>query len=143
MIGFTENIITENPERAVAALEPIKALDVRLAVDGFGSGRSSLGFLHRLPADTLKVDPSFVRHIGEAGKTEDTGWEEKDRAEVVRTILTVAHEFGMEVVAESVQTHEQMRTLSEMYCDYARGPRFSRLVDAEKAEAILAAEPSW
>lgn len=74
MIGFTEEIITENPERAVAALEPIKALDVRLAVDGFGSGRSSLGFLHRLPADTLKVDPSFVRHIGEAGKTEDTGW---------------------------------------------------------------------
>ncbi len=143
IIGFTEEIITENPERAVAALRPLKALDVRLAVDGFGSGRSSLGFLHRLPADTLKIDPSFVRHIGEAGKTEDTGLEEKDRAEVVRTILTVAHEFGMEVVAEGVQTHEQMRALSEMYCDYAQGPRFSRPVGADRAEAILAAEPSW
>jgi len=98
----------------------------RGAVRRGGTGRSSLGCLHRLPADTLKIDPSFVRRIGEAGKTEDTGWENKDRVEVARTILTVAHEFGMEVVAESVQTHEQMRTLSEMYCDYARGPRFSR-----------------
>jgi EAL domain-containing protein (putative c-di-GMP-specific phosphodiesterase class I) len=49
----------------------------------------------------------------------------------------------MEVVAEGVQTHEQMRALSEMYCDYAQGPRFSRPVDADRAEAILAAEPSW
>ncbi|MGI9048919.1 MAG: putative bifunctional diguanylate cyclase/phosphodiesterase, partial [Rubrobacteraceae bacterium] len=140
MIGFSEETITENPERAVAALKPLKALDVRLALDGFGSGRSSLGFLHRLPADTLKVDTSFARHIGEI---EDTDLEKKDRAEVVRTILTVAHEFGMEVVAEGVQTHEQMRALSEMYCDYAQGPRFSRPVDADRVEAILAAEPSW
>ena len=140
MIGFSEEAITEKPERAVAALQPLKALDVRLAVDGFGSGRSSLEFLHRLPADTLKIDPSFVSRIGEI---EATGLGEKDRAEVVRTILTMAHEFGMEVVAEGVQTKEQMRTLSEMDCDYAQGPRFSQPVNAEKAEAILAAEPSW
>ena len=143
MIGFTEQIITENPERAVAVLEPLKVQDVRLAVDSFGSGRSSLGFLHRLPADTLKIDASFVRHIAEAGEIEGAGWEERDRAEVVRTILTVAHEFGMEVIAEGVQTREQMHVLSEMYCDYAQGPRFSRPVDADRAEAILAAEPSW
>ena len=140
MIGFSEETITEHPERAVANLELLKALDVRLAVDGFGTGRSSLAFLHRLPADTLKIDPSFVRRVGEI---EDTGLEKRDSAEVARTILAVAHEFGMEVVAEGVQNREQMRTLSEMYCDYAQGPRFSRPVDAEKAEAILAAEPSW
>lgn len=69
--------------------------------------------------------------------------ETEDRAEVARTILTVAHEFGMEVLAEGVQTHEQMRELSEMDCDYAQGPRFSQPVDAEKAKAILAAEPLW
>ena len=140
MIGFSEEIITENPERAVDALKPLKVLDVRLAVDGFGSGRSSLGFLHRLPADTLRIDPSFVGRIGEI---KDTGLEEGDRAEVVRTILTVAHEFGMEVVAKGVQTHEQMRALSEMDCDYAQGSRFSRPVNADRAEAILVAEPSW
>jgi EAL domain-containing protein (putative c-di-GMP-specific phosphodiesterase class I) len=140
MIGFSEETITESPEKAVVALGRLKALDVRLAVDDFGTGRSSLGFLHRLPADTLKIDPSFVRHVGNGG---DIGVETENRAEVVRTILTMAHEFGMEVVAGGVQTHEQMQALSEIDCDYAQGPRFSQPVNAEKAEAILAAEPSW
>ena len=69
--------------------------------------------------------------------------ETENRAEVARTILTVAHEFGMEVVAEGVRTREQMQTLCEMDCDYVQGPHFSYPVDAEKAEAILAAEPLW
>lgn len=140
MVGFTEEAITENPGKAIAALQRLKALEVRVAVDDFGTGRSSLGFLHRLPTDILKIDPSFVRHVGSGG---DIGVETEDRAEVARTILTVAHEFGMEVLAEGVQTHEQMRELSEMDCDYAQGPRFSQPVDAEKAKAILAAEPLW
>lgn len=140
MIGFSEETITERPEKAVTALERLKALDVRLAVDDFGAGRSSLGVLHRLPADTLKIDPSFVDCPGD---TKDIDMENKDRAEVARTILTVAHEFGMEVVAQGVQTHEQMQALCEMDCDYAQGPRFSCPIDAKGAEAILAAEPSW
>lgn len=140
MVGFTEETITESPEKAVATLQRLKALDVRPVVDDFGTGRSSLGFLHRLPADTLKITPYFVGHLGN-GRDIDVGAE--DRAEVVRTILTVAHEFGMEVLAEGVQTHEQMQALCEMDCDYAQGLRFSRPVDAERAETILAAEPSW
>lgn len=140
MIGFSEETITESPEKTVAALKCLRALDVRLAVDDFGTGRSSLGFLHRLPADTLKINSYFVGHLGNG---EDIGVWAEDRAEVARTILTVAHEFGMEVLAEGVQTHEQMQALAEMDCDYAQGPRFSQPVNAEKAEAILAAEPSW
>ena len=140
MVGFSEETITESPEKALAVLRRLKALGVRLAVDDFGTGRSSLEFLHRLPADTLKIDPSFVRDVGNGGST---GAETEDRAEVARTILTVAHEFGMEVLAEGVQTHEQMQALREMECDYALGPRLSRPVGAERAEAILAAEPTW
>ena len=139
-LGFSEETITEEPEEAVTALQDLKTLDVRLAVDSFGSGRSSLGLLHCLPADTLKIELSFIRHVG---TIKDINVKNKDGAEVVRTILTVAHEFGMEVVAEGVKTYEQMHALSEMECDYAQGPRFSRPVDAERAEAILAAEPSW
>lgn len=140
MVGFSEETLTESPDKALAVLRRLKALGVRLAVDDFGTGRSSLEFLHHLPADTLKIDPSFVRHVGNGG---GTGAETEDLAEVARTILTVAHEFGMEVLAEGVQTHEQMQVLREMDCDYALGPRFSRPVGAERAETILAAEPAW
>ena len=133
-IALPEGAIAENPESAVATLERLAALGVRLAVGGFGTGRSSLRLLHRLPVGALKIDRAFVNGAG-AG--------DEDPAEVVRTILAVAHGLGMEVIAEGVENPEQAHSLSEMECDYALGPRFSRPVDADGAVAILAAEPVW
>ena len=72
-----------------------------------------------------------------------SGADDEDRAEAARTILAVAHGLGMEVIAEGVETPGQARALSEMECDYALGPRFSRPIDANGAGAILAAEPVW
>ncbi len=134
MVTLSEEALTEYPEAAMITFERLRDLSVRLAVGGFGTGRSSLAFLHRLPADALKIDRSFVESIGA---------QDEDSAEIVRTILTVAHEFGMEVVAEGVRTREQVRILSDMDCDYVQGPRFSRPLDANGVKDILAAEPSW
>ncbi len=135
MVSFAEEALAHSPEEAISTLEHLAALGTRPAVGGFGSGRSSLGFLHRLEADVLEIESSFTRGLGTSAGA--------DQAEVARTILAVARGLGMEVMAEGVETIEQTRALQEMECDYARGPRFSQPVDAEGAEAILAGEPSW
>ncbi len=134
MIGLSEDFIAESSEAATVVIEQLKAMDVRVAVDDFGTGRSSLEILHRLPVDVLKIAPRFVSSID---------FRDEDKAEVVRTILTLAHEFGMEVVAEGVETPEQTRALSEMDCDYVQGPHFSRPLESKGVEAILNAEPLW
>ena len=133
-IGIPEGAIAEGPEAAVAVLERLAALGVRPTVGGFGTRSFPLGLLHRLPVGALKIDRALVSEVG-AG--------DEDPAEVVRTILAVAHGLGMEVIAEGVENPEQAHSLSEMECDYALGPRFSRPVDADGAVAILAAEPVW
>lgn len=133
-VGIPEETIAEGLEAAVAALERLATLGVRLAVGGFGTGRSPLGLLHRLPVGALKIDRAL---------TSRAGVRDEDRDEVVRTILAMAHGLGIEVIVEGVETPEQARALAEMECDYALGPRFSRPVDANGAGAILAAEPVW
>jgi diguanylate cyclase (GGDEF)-like protein len=134
MIEASEEVVAEEPELAMQVLERLKVLGVLLVVGDFGTGKSSLGLLHRLPIDMLKIDRSFVRDI----RTGD-----ENQEELARTILTVAHELGLEVVAEGVDTPEQLRILSEMECDYAQGNRFSHPVNTKGAEAILSAEPFW
>ena len=143
MVGFAEETIADRPEMAVAAVERLKALEVRLAMSGFGTGRSSLAFLHRLPMETIRVDLPSIHGLHRIEEIEGMGVENQECQEVVRTILTVAHEFGMEVIAAGVETSEQMRILSEIDCDYAQGSCFSPPVDAEKAAGIFATEPLW
>lgn len=134
MIEVSEKTVVEEPELAMQVLERLKVLGVLLVVGDFGTGRSSLDLLHRMPIDTLKIDRSFVRDIRLG---------DEDPAEIARTVLTVAHELGLEVLAEGLDTSEQLQVLSEMECDYAQGTHFSHPVDTKGAEAILAAEPSW
>lgn len=134
MIEVPESSVVGQPELAMRVLERLKVLGVLLVVRDFGTAGSSLRLLHRMPIDFLKIDCSFVRDLRPG---------EEDPAELARTILTVAHELGLEVMAEGVDSSEQLRVLSEMECDYAQGNRFSHPVDNEGVEAILAAEPSW
>lgn len=135
-LELTEGAIMEDTEAALETLFCLRGLGVRVHVDDFGTGHSSLGLLHRLPVDALKIDRSFVSRMGGTSDPEEG-------AEIVRTILTMAHQLGMDAVAEGVETEGQLELLKEMECDYAQGYRFSRPVDSEVARAILAAEPLW
>jgi len=132
-LEVTESVIADDVDAAVATLARFKALGIETCMDDFGTGYSSLSALHRLPLDTLKIDRSFVGRIGT----------EPDATVLVRTILMLAHGLGLAVVAEGVETPEQLRLLRELGCEYAQGFLFSRAVPAEEAERLLAADPRW
>lgn len=134
-LEVTESAIVETAESAIVILKKLRALGIQMCIDDFGTGYSSLSRLHELPIDTLKIDRSFVSRIGVEGE----GWE------IVRTIGMLASKLGMEVVAEGVETAEQLAVLRSLQCSchYGQGYFFSRPVDAEAASVLLAAEPQW
>lgn len=132
-LELTESAVMENAELAVTLLKRLKALGVQLSVDDFGTGYSSLGYLHRFPLDTLKIDRSFISRIDEAG----------ENSEIVRTVVTLAENMGMDVVAEGVETLGQLVELRNLKCQYAQGYLFSRPVDAESAAVWLTKRPQW
>jgi diguanylate cyclase (GGDEF)-like protein/PAS domain S-box-containing protein len=128
-LELTESSIMTDSTAAVALLSQFKALGVRLAIDDFGTGYSSLSYLHRFPLDTLKIDRSFTDAIGDG---------EKDESMIARTIMPLAQHLGLDVVAEGVETIEQATLLKEMRCKYAQGFFFSRPVEADDVEKMLA-----
>jgi EAL domain-containing protein (putative c-di-GMP-specific phosphodiesterase class I) len=125
----TESSIVENAEVAAEVLADLKELGVRVYIDDFGTGYSSLSSLHSFPIDTLKIDRSFIS--GEAGGT--GGWE------IVRIIIGLARALGLEVIAEGIETSEQLDTVRELGCTHGQGFLFSRPVDPTEAEKFLAA----
>jgi EAL domain-containing protein (putative c-di-GMP-specific phosphodiesterase class I) len=128
-LDITETVYIKGLEEGhTAALDELKRLGVRISIDDFGTGYSSLSYLKRLPADALKMDRSFVRGLGE--DIEDTA--------LVKMIVDLAHTFGMEVVAEGVESGAQARQLKEMGCDLAQGFHFAEALPAEAASEFLA-----
>jgi diguanylate cyclase (GGDEF)-like protein/PAS domain S-box-containing protein len=133
-LELTESSIMTDPAAAVALLAQIKSLGIRLAIDDFGTGYSSLSYLQRFPLDTLKIDRSFTSAMGSGGKEESM---------IVRTIMPLAHNLGLDVVAEGVETNEQVNLLKELRCKYAQGFFFSRPIHADDAQRmLLAPEPA-
>ena len=126
-LEITESVIMENPEIAVAMLHRLKALGTRLCIDDFGTGYSSLSYLLRFPADTLKIDRSFVAALGKGGKNED----------IVGAIVSLGRSLEMDVVAEGVETQEQSRILRGLGCAFGQGFLFSQAVDADGARRLL------
>lgn len=112
---------------AADVLAKFKALGVRLSIDDFGTGYSSLSRLQRLPVDSLKIDHSFI-----SGMDRD-----KEALEIVRIIITLAHNLGLKVVAEGVETAEQARQLTELGCELAQGYFFARPADADTITELL------
>ena len=126
-LEITESIMMENMETATETLEQLRALGLEISIDDFGTGYSSLSYLHRFPISTLKIDRSFVSPMD--GNNENS--------EIVRTIVMLARNLDMDVVAEGVETHHQLAQLRELGCGYAQGFLFSKAVSALAAEALL------
>jgi EAL domain-containing protein (putative c-di-GMP-specific phosphodiesterase class I) len=126
-LEMTETALMENAEIVFPLLTELQSLNVRLHMDDFGTGYSSLSYLHKLPIDTLKIDRSFIMDMGL-----------RDEAlEIVRTIVTLAHNLGMQVVAEGVETQEQVAMLRGLGCEYAQGYYFSKPVDGATVTDLL------
>jgi diguanylate cyclase (GGDEF)-like protein/PAS domain S-box-containing protein len=126
-LDITETLYITVLEGNTAALNDLKRMGVRLSIDDFGMGYSSLSYLKRLPADTLKVDRSFVIGLGE--DVEDTA--------IVQMTISLAHTLGMRIVAEGVQSEEQAQQLKEMGCDMGQGFYFAKPLSPESMSGLL------
>jgi diguanylate cyclase (GGDEF)-like protein/PAS domain S-box-containing protein len=132
-LEITESRVMEKPEAAAERLQQLRALGICLAIDDFGTGYSSLSCLHSFPVTTLKVDRAFVGRIGVGG----------ENLEIVRTIVTLAHNLGLDVIAEGVETAQQLAYLRALGCEYGQGYLFAKPLDAIDAEFLLAQNPQW
>jgi diguanylate cyclase (GGDEF)-like protein/PAS domain S-box-containing protein len=128
-LEITESVLMDNVDSATSMLTRLHALGVKLGLDDFGTGYSSLSCLHRYPFDVLKLDKSFVQRLG----TDD------ESAEIVRTIITLAHNLGLEVIAEGIETPQQLAHLKALGCEYGQGYLFSQPLDVDAATALLTA----
>lgn len=126
-LEMTETVMMEGGQRSTDFCNRLKGLSVQLYIDDFGTGYSSLSYLHSFPLDIIKIDRSFVSRMTEQKKFEA----------IVRAILNMAHGLGMKVVAEGVETREQLDLLSGFGCDYAQGFIFAAPVEALEAENLI------
>ncbi|CBN58973.1 EAL domain-containing protein [Kamptonema sp. PCC 6506] len=127
-LEITESVIVENVAKASTMLAQLKARNIRLSIDDFGTGYSSLSYLHRFPLDTLKIDRSFVSRLSTEGGRP---------LQIVRAIVTLAHNLGLDVIAEGVETKEQLAELQQLECEHAQGYLLSRPLDSEAATEFL------
>jgi diguanylate cyclase (GGDEF)-like protein/PAS domain S-box-containing protein len=132
-LEITESAIVENVAKANTVLSELKAKNIRLSIDDFGTGYSSLSYLHRFPLDTLKIDRSFVSRLGAIENGEGGG----QPLQIVRAIVTLAHNLGLDAIAEGVETAEQLAELRELECELAQGYWFSKPLDSTAITEIL------
>lgn len=130
-LEITESALANHPAEAAGRIAEIRALGVRVSLDDFGTGFSSLGYLHRFPVDTLKIDKSFVDLLRDDG----------DASPVPRAIVGLAHSLDMDVVAEGIEQTGQLARLKEMGCEFGQGFLFSRPVPKNDAETWLRERP--
>jgi diguanylate cyclase (GGDEF)-like protein len=126
-LEVTEGVLMDNVDAAIALLNRLRAQNIGLQIDDFGTGYSSLSYLRRLPFDGLKIDKSFVHEMASR----------QENFEIVGTIALLARTLGMKVVAEGVETMEQLQLLINAGCDYAQGNLFSAAVDAERSREFF------
>ncbi|HET9533307.1 MAG TPA: EAL domain-containing protein, partial [Blastocatellia bacterium] len=126
-LEITESVVMEDALAAGGILRELRFLGINLSIDDFGTGYSSLSYLHRFPVNTLKIDRSFTASMGKPGEC----------SEIVSTIISLAKHLGMNVVAEGVETEEQLEELCTLKCEYGQGYLFSKPVNAERASVLI------
>jgi diguanylate cyclase (GGDEF)-like protein/PAS domain S-box-containing protein len=126
-LEITETAIMDDPGAAAKMLMELREIGISLQIDDFGTGFSSLGYLHKFPMQALKIDRSFVNMIGQQG----------ENAEISSTITTMAHNLGMQVIAEGIETPMHLHFLKEMGCEFGQGFYFSKPVDEVMAEKLI------
>ncbi|MEH1942355.1 MAG: EAL domain-containing protein [Nostoc sp.] len=132
-LEITESAIIASPEKATIVLKQLKAFGLQLCIDDFGTGYSSLAYLHHFPIDVLKIDRSFVNHIDS----------DAEQLAIVRAIVTLADNLGMSVVAEGIETVDQLVQLKLLQCQQAQGYLFSQPLEQEQARTLLASGQSF
>lgn len=124
---ITENTVLEDLDHTIKILNELKEMNIKIALDDFGTGYSSLNYLKQLPIDYLKLDKSFIKNVA---------IKSKDQA-ITKSLIDLAHEIGLEVIAEGIETEEQYRYLKEINCDIGQGYFFNRPAPAEEFEKIF------
>ena len=130
-LEITESVVMENAAAAAEMLEQLRSIGVQLQIDDFGTGYSSLSYLHRFPIDTLKIDRSFIQQM----------LSDKRNAEIVRSIVALAHELGMQVIAEGVETSEHLTKLRALGCERAQGYFFCEAVPPDSPRLFSSHTP--
>lgn len=126
-LEITESVLIENADSAADMLMQLKDLGVQVYVDDFGTGYSSLSYLHNFPIDALKIDRSFIKRMGSNNGT----------PELVKTITRMAHNLNMNVVAEGIETSEQLMQLRDLGCEYGQGFFFAQPLQKEGVTALI------
>ena len=126
-LEITESYLMENSEKVTEIMERLRGIGVEISLDDFGTGYSSLSYLHRLPVDYLKIDRSFVSRMADS----------RENSEIVYTIIKLAQNLKMKVIAEGIETLEQLEHLKNLNCEYGQGFYFSKPVEAAAAERFI------
>ena len=132
-LEVTESLLMEKGARLADAMTELRAMGIRIDLDDFGTGYSSLSYLHEFPVDTLKIDRSFVARIGVT----------EEGTEIVNTIMALAASLNLDVVAEGVETAEQLTVLRALHCASAQGYHLSRPIEGAQFEALLSGGKIW
>jgi diguanylate cyclase len=128
-LEITESAIMDNPHMAIALTEQLQSRKIQISIDDFGTGYSSLDYLHRFPVDALKIDRSFVNQIQSGNRN----------YQVVNTIIALSHQLEMAVIAEGIETTQQLQWLQQLGCAFGQGYLFSKPLAAEEIESLYLA----
>jgi EAL domain-containing protein (putative c-di-GMP-specific phosphodiesterase class I) len=131
-LELTEKILLDNIKSNVQRLKLIKNLGIQIALDDFGTGYSSLEYLQQFPFDILKIDRGFIKKIDENGTN----------SVITQTIIQMAHRLGLKVVAEGVETKQQLKFLQQNQCDEVQGFLFSRPLSTKEFEQLIRSKKS-
>lgn len=126
-LEITETVLMKSFDSSIEILKKLMDMGIRIALDDFGTGYSSLSYLRRIPITTLKIDKSFIDNISSNKKEEA----------IIKNIIQMAHSMELKVIAEGVETEDQLSILKRMECDYIQGYYFSKPLPANQLEELL------